>query len=259
MKEESSHKKRGRPKGSKNKSAQQEKPVQCCLCATWQSDRQAVLAHTLEVHCIDETSTFPCPLCKAVLPDEGELIHHVNHHKCEATANETPAAPPVTPVKMWRCPLCGQIYVSQEELGIHVLAEHVQAASPQYQCPLCEHPPTSGPRLAHHITDNHASAPLWSCPLCDQGHENKSAMLEHVVRSHVSVAAQTTQCPLCEKQYMTDEEMADHLLKRHTAPSTVIPTSATAQQSGAKFKSQFKLKGAADSAKRFKKNNFARS
>ncbi|XP_039299568.1 zinc finger protein 319-like [Nilaparvata lugens] len=169
MKEESSHKKRGRPKGSKNKSAQQEKPVQCGLFATWQSDRQAVLAHTQEVHCIDKTSTFPCPLCKAVLPDEGELIHHVNHHKCEATANETPAAPPVTPVKMWRCPLCGQIYVSQEELGIHVLAEHVQTASLQYQCPLCEHPPTSGPRLVHHITDNHASAPLWSCPLCDQG------------------------------------------------------------------------------------------
>ncbi|RZF46993.1 hypothetical protein LSTR_LSTR011856 [Laodelphax striatellus] len=272
LKEESStHKKRGRPKGSKNKTNQQEQPVQCSLCSTWHSDTPSVLAHTLEVHCVDETSTFPCPLCKAVQPDEGELIYHVSNHGSEAnTAAPAPPPPPATvttsKVKMWGCPLCGQVYESQDELGSHILADHVQAASPQYQCPLCDHLPTSGPRLAHHITDNHTAPPHWNCPLCEQGHDGKPSVLDHVVRSHVSVAAQTTQCPLCEKQYMTDEEMADHLLKRHSLPTLVDRPQAQSQLTctacGTKFKSHFNLikhNCPLKSAKKFKKNNFPRA
>lgn len=35
LKEETTVKKRGRPKGSKNRSNQQEQPIQCCLCLSW--------------------------------------------------------------------------------------------------------------------------------------------------------------------------------------------------------------------------------
>lgn len=69
---------------------------------------------------------------------------------------------------MWGCPLCGQVYEGQEEFSNHLLSDHVQAASPQYQCPLCDHAPTSGSRLANHITDSHCGPPTWNCPLCDE-------------------------------------------------------------------------------------------
>ncbi|RZF40146.1 hypothetical protein LSTR_LSTR010098 [Laodelphax striatellus] len=127
-------------------------------------------------------------------------------------------------VKMWGCPECNQVYKTQDELGRHILADHVQAVTGEYQCHVCDHPSTYyGQQLfAEHITENHTAPPHWNCPFCKQttGHDDKQSVLDHVMRSHMCVQP-IKQCGQCEELYMVDEEMVDHVLKQHCLPTLI--------------------------------------
>ncbi|XP_026679883.1 uncharacterized protein LOC103509858 [Diaphorina citri] len=230
--------KRGRPKGSKNKNLTPHQSGgrskvfvndqyevnfmhECRECGSQFAD---ILKHSLETHL-----SLECPCCSESFSERPALIEHFQSvHNTKSQVIYFP------------CPLCPDKLRTESELGAHVAtlsfflitififihlfhSQSVHNTKSQviyFPCPLCPDKLRTESELGAHVA-THADTILapYECFSCDFSDNDFMAMAKHIVESHCEVTSDNRyECPICEDQETmasSFHELCTHLYESH--------------------------------------------
>lgn len=236
---------KGRPKGSKNKTStcnsfnnQCEKrsftysftsPVKCKLC-----DRP--INGDPVLHCLENHKTV-CPICGGTY--KPPLTAHIKSHgikQIELT------------VMCYECYDCKEKFGNAATMMDHVMDEHVSNASVTKNmiCCICDTAFLNIDRLREHVSMAHVGAADTGnfpdhCAYCDTK-TGQTAIAGHVVEKHLQKTIVDLKCMLCNVQFGDQAAIADHLVAEHCPQKTFShPAVYRCRVCHAGFKSQINV------------------
>ncbi|KAI5723039.1 hypothetical protein M8J76_000196 [Diaphorina citri] len=219
--------KRGRPKGSKNKNLTPHQSGgrskvfvndqyevnfmhECRECGSQFAD---ILKHSLETHLsVHNTKSqviyFPCPLCPDKLRTESELGAHVATHADTILA----------PYECFSCDFSDNDFMAMAK---HIVESHCEVTSDnRYECPICEDQETmasSFHELCTHLYESHIpeeKVNLVSCPVCNVRLGNDTAHIRSHLLTHTTrqtfIRPKYYRCPACNAGFKSQINLVKH-------------------------------------------------
>ncbi|KAI5728610.1 hypothetical protein M8J77_018547 [Diaphorina citri] len=238
--------KRGRPKGSKNKNLTPHQSGgrskvfvndqyevnfmhECRECGSQFAD---ILKHSLETHL-----SLECPCCSESFSERPALIEHFQSvHNTKSQVIYFP------------CPLCPDKLRTESELGAHV-ATHADTILAPYECFSCDFSDNDFMAMAKHIVESHCevtSDNRYECPICEDQETMASSFHElctHLYESHIpEEKVNLVSCPVCNVRLGNDTaHIRSHLLTHTTRQTFIRPKYYRCPACNAGFKSQINL------------------
>uniref|UniRef100_A0A8D8YAR8 Zinc finger protein 91 n=2 Tax=Cacopsylla melanoneura TaxID=428564 RepID=A0A8D8YAR8_9HEMI len=239
--------KRGRPKGSKNRNMtahpaggmrskvfitdQYEVNFmhECRRCGSQFSD---ILKHSMEAHL-----SLECPCCMECFTDRPALVEHFqNVHNTKSQVIYFP------------CPLCPDKLRTDDDLNAHVTA-HAHSILAPYECFSCEFSDNDFMVMAKHIVERHCELTAdnrYECPICEEQEtmaDSFDELCTHLYRAHIPEdKANLVQCPVCNLTLGNDtSHIRSHLLTHTTRQTFIRPKYYRCPACNAGFKSQINL------------------
>lgn len=237
---------KGRPRGSKNKSSlnsfnyQCEKrsftytfagPTECRSCGrTYDGDP---LAHCVKYHKTE------CPVCgRAYVPP---LAAHIKSHGTRQVSLS---------VACYECYDCKEKFGNDTTMAEHVLDEHVnRSATRDMACCICDwtHYPNTIDGLREHVIAAHATGTADTsafpdrCGYCGQQTDRRQ-LVGHLIEKHLQKTVVDLMCMLCGVQFADQTATVDHLVAVHCPQKTFShPAVYRCRVCQAGFKSQINV------------------
>ncbi len=174
------------------KTLKQEK-ISCPECDFTTVNHGYLKTHIFKKHQRTEAKSVECDVCGILYASEVDM----RRHKMRVHEDE----------RRFLCDKCNEKFKSNQELGKHLLREHLSQNGPQFKCEVCAKAFYTKLDLKTHVTITHGEA-LYKCDLCSHVSKYKGHMNEHVRFVHLK--EKPFKCKQCPKEFSKKKSLSEH-------------------------------------------------